>query len=126
MKILVCGGRDFSDRGLMHKTLYDIAGDWSDLPSVIHGGAGGADLMAGEWALDNWLCVEMYEAEWDKYGKSAGPIRNQRMLDEGKPDIVVAFPRANGKLGTGTSDMIRKAEKAGVRVIRASETEMAL
>lgn len=44
-------------------------------------------------------------------GKAAGPIRNQRMLDEGKPDLVVAFPG-----GRGTADMVRRAKAAGVPV----------
>ena len=51
-------------------------------------------------------------AEWHRLGRKAGPIRNQRMLDEGKPDLVVAFPG-----GTGTAGMVALACKAGVRVI---------
>jgi len=49
--------------------------------------------------------------EWDKIGKKAGPLRNQRMLDEGKPDLVVAFSGSGG-----TKDMVRRAVKAGVSV----------
>jgi UDP-N-acetylmuramoylalanine-D-glutamate ligase len=56
--------------------------------------------------------VETYEADWDTHGKAAGPIRNKRMLDEGKPDLVVAFPG-----GRGTANMISQARKAGVEVI---------
>jgi len=41
------------------------------------------------------------QGEWDELGKKAGPLRNQRMLDEGKPDLVVAFPG-----GGGTKDMV--------------------
>lgn len=48
-----------------------------------------------------------------KYGKSAGPIRNQTMLDDGKPDLVLAFPG-----GRGTADMVAKAEKHGIPVRR--------
>jgi hypothetical protein len=55
--------------------------------------------------------IDVYVAQWKKHGRAAGPIRNQRMLDEGKPDLVVAFPG-----GRGTADMIRRAERAGVPV----------
>ena len=58
----------------------------------------------------------VFPAEWDKYGVSAGPIRNQKMIDEGKPDLVFAFPG-----GRGTTDMIRRAAVAGIRVVRAMQ-----
>ena len=51
------------------------------------------------------------QGEWDELGKKAGPLRNQRMLEEGKPELVVAFPG-----GGGTKDMVRRAVKAGVSV----------
>lgn len=59
--------------------------------------------------------VEKYPADWEKYGKVAGPIRNQQMLDEGKPDVVYAFTDdlSNSR---GTADMCRRANKAGVPV----------
>ena len=47
--------------------------------------------------------------DWKKYGKKAGPLRNQQMLEEGKPDLVVAFPGGNG-----TADMVRRAKKANI------------
>lgn len=54
-------------------------------------------------------------ADWSKYGKAAGPMRNQKMLDEYKPDLVVALPG-----GRGTADMVSRARVAGVEVIEAS------
>jgi hypothetical protein len=56
--------------------------------------------------------VEIESANWDKYGKAAGGIRNQQMLDENEIDTAVAFPG-----GTGTKDMIKKARKAGICTI---------
>jgi hypothetical protein len=79
---------------------------------IIHGGARGADALADQWAVCNWLMPEVYPADWDKHGRAAGPLRNQRMLDEGKPDLVVAFSG-----GSGTTDMVRRARKTNVRVI---------
>lgn len=74
-------------------------------PSVIiHGGASGADSLAGIIALTLNIPVKVYPAEWKKYGKSAGYIRNAQMLEEGKPDKVLAF--WDGK-SPGTKMMIK-------------------
>ena len=79
---------------------------------VIHGGARGADYVMGEIAKAAGLPVSIYPADWRKHGKKAGPIRNQLMLDDGKPDCVLAYPG-----GRGTADMVRRAKVAGVRVV---------
>ncbi len=71
---------------------------------VIHGNAPGADSLAGEWARARGVPVEAYPAEWDLYGRAAGHLRNRQMLDEGEPDIVIAFPG-----GRGTADMKKQA-----------------
>ncbi len=108
MKILVCGGRDFNDEEMVASILsrYVFKGD-----ILIHGGSSGADRLAGDWAKKNDIEVEVYPADWHRYGKSAGPIRNGQMLSVGKPNLVVAFPG-----GRGTEDMIRQAYAAGVLV----------
>lgn len=84
--------------------------------AVIHGDARGADRLAGAVAEAAGVPIEKYPADWDKHGRGAGPIRNQRMLDDAKPDVVLAMPG-----GRGTADMIRRAQRAGVRVVLASE-----
>jgi len=117
LRVLVCGGRDFFDYAKLCETLDGLLNSNSDpLPPpeivIIHGCAPGADLMADKWAVNRYVMVEEYPADWKMHGPAAGPIRNQRMLDEGKPDIVVAFPG-----GRGTADMVRRAKAAGVRVI---------
>ena len=126
MKILVCGGRDFFNKKLLYHTLDNLCeefnlktepdeyGNW--LPKdvvIIHGKAAGADTLAGDWAIINWTEFEEYPADWQTHGRAAGPIRNQQMLDEGKPDLVLAFPTERSR---GTWDMVRRATKAGVPV----------
>ena len=111
MKVLVCGGRDYTDRAALWSIL-DALGP-PEVSEIISGMARGADTLAVEWASRFGFPLRAFPAEWDKHGRSAGPIRNQRMLDEGKPDLVVAFPG-----GRGTADMVSRAEKAGVRVIQ--------
>lgn len=84
---------------------------------VIHGGAQGADMIAGEIAETMGLEImefKITKADWKKHGKAAGPMRNSMMLGQGNPDSVIAF-RMPG-YSPGTDDMIRQAEAAGVPV----------
>jgi hypothetical protein len=89
----------------------DEYGNWLPSVSICHGMADGVDTHADTWAVVNWCPVVGYKADWDKYHKAAGGIRNQLMLDEFKPQLVIAFPGPNSK---GTWDMVRRAGKAGV------------
>jgi len=83
---------------------------------VIHGAQRGADTIAGEIAEAMGFEVIPYPADWHKHGRAAGPIRNQQMLDEGKPTEVAAFHNdlAHSK---GTGDMVRRARRAGLLVM---------
>jgi predicted Rossmann-fold nucleotide-binding protein len=110
--MLVCGGRHYKDYTNLARQLWLIA-DTRSIDCVIEGGYSGADKLAKQWAKNNGINVEEYSPDWDKYGLAAGPIRNTQMLDEGRPDFIVAFPG-----GAGTADMVNKAEKAGLEVIR--------
>lgn len=112
MRVLVCGGRDYRDRFMVCVTLDNLVDERGEISAIIHGGATGADEWAHEWAVGSWCDVDVYPAEWQRHGKRAGPIRNARMLAEGKPDLVVAFPG-----GRGTADMVRRARAAGVEVV---------
>jgi hypothetical protein len=109
MKILVCGGRDFNNRAIADVHLDAFANNET---TIIHGAARGADSLADAWAKDNGVTVKAYPADWNKYGKRAGYIRNVQMLNEGKPDLVIAFPG-----GKGTDMMIMLAQSANVRVM---------
>lgn len=113
MRVLVCGGRDFRDERLMWDKLDELLfhSPWTGM-TIIHGAARGADLLAGKYAKVQEYEVEVYPADWEQHGKSAGVIRNQVMLDQGKPDFVVAFPG-----GRGTAHMVSIAKKAGFKVI---------
>lgn len=114
-RVLVCGGRDYADRDTLYAALDRLHAE-HHFVVVIAGGARGADTLAAEWARKRGVACEVYMAEWDRLGRKAGPIRNQRMLDEGRPDLVVAFP---GR--TGTAGMMALAHKAAVPVISLSK-----
>jgi len=110
MRVLICGDRHWDDEEL-------IRDYFKTLPIntvIITGAAPGADTIAENLAREMFtLEPEVYDAEWHRYGRAAGPIRNKRMLDEGKPDLVAAFHNdiENSK---GTADMLKQAKKAGV------------
>jgi len=111
MRVLVCGGRDFLQRALLYRYMDALHAHFG-FTALIHGAAEGADTLAGEWAKKRAVQVCVFPAQWSRDGKIAGPLRNARMLKEGKPDLVVSFPGGNG-----TTDMVRMAGLAGVFVV---------
>lgn len=112
MRVLVCGGRDFTDSARARSVL-DHYHRERPFTLLIHGAARGADGLAGEWAAAHGVTQQAFPADWNAHGRAAGPIRNTQMLTEGKPDIVIAFPG-----GRGTENMIGQAERARVPVLR--------
>jgi hypothetical protein len=114
MRILVTGSRDWTDGGVIATALSDaVNSDFFGSHLLIYGCARGADTIAFEIA-DAWDWeAEAHVANWEEYGRRAGPIRNSGMIEHGNPDICLAFPLPGSK---GTWDMIRKANAAGIEV----------
>jgi hypothetical protein len=110
MRILVCGGRDFYNRERVYKALSALHAK-KPITVLIHGDAAGADRLGRDWAKIVGVEILAFPANWELYGKRAGSVRNRKMLREGLPDLVVAFPG-----GRGTADMVLAAREAGVRV----------
>lgn len=112
LRVLVCGDRDWNDWETITAELQRLPRD----TVIIHGGARGADKMAAYVAAtDLCLSVIPFPADWKKHGKAAGPIRNQEMLDSGRPTRVLAF-HPDLRNSKGTADMIRRARAAGIPV----------
>ena len=110
MKLAIVGGRDFDNYTLMESILWDLLKiKGSDVPqdTIISGGARGVDSLAKKYAVEESIPYLEFPAEWNKYGKSAGFIRNQTIVDN--CDMVLAF--WDGK-SAGTADTIAKAKKA--------------
>ena len=112
MRLLVCGSRTWTDEDTLYQMLDGIH-ESRTVTLLIHGGARGADKMAGEWAATRGIPVRVYHARWDVDGRAAGPMRNQRMLVEGQPEEAAAFAvdLSNSK---GTKDMVRRLGSANV------------
>jgi hypothetical protein len=110
-RVLVCGGQDYEDRDAAFAAL-DRADRKRRITVVIHGAYRGADTLADQWGARRMREVLPFPADWDRLGSQAGPVRNQRMLDEGRPHAVIALPGAGG----GTAGMVRRARAAGLPV----------
>ena len=108
MRVLVCGSRNWTDADAILEALVALG---PVIEVVIEGEAPGADSLAREAAQRLDIPVLKFPADWTKYGKAAGPIRNQQMLDEGHPDLVLAFPLQASR---GTWDMVRRARLANI------------
>lgn len=107
-RALVYGSRTWIDRAAIQEFVDSLP----DGSVVIHGGADGADSLAGMAAAKRGLQVEVYRAKWFEYGKAAGPIRNQQMIDDGKPTVARGYRR--GFHSPGTDDMTRRLERADI------------
>ena len=110
MRVIVCGGRDYTDADALNAAL-DRFHAQHGITCVIQGGAKGADALAYQWAASRRIMVHHVSADWGKHGKAAGPKRNEQMLQEFSPNAVIAFPG-----GRGTAHMKRIAKEAGVPV----------
>ena len=112
MKILICGDRNYKNWEKIQNYLNTLDSE----TIIIHGCAKGADSLAGNLANGLGLNILRFPADWDTHGRAAGPIRNQQMLDEGQPDLVVYF-HDDIENSKGTNDMITRAKKNKVKVI---------
>lgn len=110
MNVLVCGGRDYADARALAEAL-DALHRETSITRLIHGAARGADALAAAWARSRGIPALAFPADWRRDGRAAGFVRNARMLREGRPDLVVAFPG-----GKGTAHMVKLARDAGIPV----------
>lgn len=118
MRILICGSRNWKDAEIIRKAMLRFPPD----TVIISGGASGADAIAERLAKEMNFKSEVYPADWTKFGRAAGPIRNKRMLDEGKPWAVYAF--YNPKKSKGTRSMVLLAHQANIDVIEYWDNEI--
>ena len=113
MRVLVCGDRNWTDRDLIKLILSNLDGYRQEI-TIIQGEARGADSLAREVAFELGYLVEGYPAQWEQYGRAAGPIRNREMLDT-EPDFVIAF-HSNLEQSKGTKDCVEEARRRGIPV----------
>ena len=115
MRLIIAGGRDFTDLPLMTEKLDHLIKQTDEPIVVISGTARGADQTGEAYAKSKGFRVERYPAQWDKYGMSAGYRRNEQMADQATHCVVFW----DGK-SRGSKHMIDIAERKGLelRVVR--------
>ena len=106
--VCICGSRDFTDKEYLYEKIDEVIAKLHDDYVIIEGGAEGADALAVEYAKDHDIPYAEFKADWETFGKAAGPIRNKHMADA--CDVVVAF-KLKDKKCKGTNNMIEQARK---------------
>lgn len=122
MNLIIAGCRDFTDRDFIYEGIDSFITDHGTPDLIIEGGATGVDRIAGEYARDHNIPLRIFKADWNKYGRVAGPIRNEKMaryvFDRicrySEHGYLLAF--WDGK-SRGTKNMIEKAQRYGLTII---------
>lgn len=107
MKTIIAGTRNFTDYEMLKKAIHSSK---FNITEVVCGKATGADTLGEQWAIENNIPVIYFPANWQKYGKAAGPIRNREMAEYG--ECLIALWDGNSK---GTQNMIIEAHKANLK-----------
>jgi predicted Rossmann fold nucleotide-binding protein DprA/Smf involved in DNA uptake len=110
MKVIIAGGRDFSDYSLLKESCDQILSNLDNI-EIVSGRAKGADSLGEEYALENGHNCKIFPADWDKYGKAAGYKRNSEMAEYA--ELLIAFWDGTSR---GTEHMINIAEKKGLKI----------
>jgi hypothetical protein len=111
MRVLVGGGRHFEDAEKVHRELVRL--HWQKPISVlIHGSVTGVGIAAEAWARSSGTPVVRYPPNWKLYGKKAEGLRDAFMIEDSRPDLVLAFPG-----GRNTADLMQKAIDAKIVVL---------
>ena len=105
MKTIIAGSRNIQNKKLIFETLDKYK---DKITEVVCGESSGPDIIGKEWGLKNNIPIISYPAQWDKYGRMAGPIRNREMGDYA--DFLIAF--WDGK-SQGTKDMFTYMQQIG-------------
>lgn len=119
-KVLVCGGRKFDDEKFLYDILDAMHAEFK-FTEIIHGGAFGADKLAGKWALERGIKETVFKPNYSKYAPRIAPLRRNTVMAQQKPDLVVAFPG-----GSGTADMVKKSYQHKLNVIVLDEAPRGL
>jgi YspA, cpYpsA-related SLOG family len=124
MRVLVCGGRYFQNVVRLWRVLdafhakHTIAGVIEGGSDAVAGEYYGADYWARMWAKAHGIPSMTEFADWDQFGRWAGPKRNKEMIDKYDPEAVIAFPG-----GAGTANMIKQARAAGIDVHEVADED---
>lgn len=113
-RVIIAGTRDFKDYELLKSycdyMLSKKAQSGEEIV-IISGGATGADTLGEQYAKERGYSLRQFPAQWDKYGRQAGPMRNRQMAENA--DALIAYWDGESR---GTKNMIEEAKKRGLKV----------
>ena len=112
-RVVIGGCRDYADYAFFKLRIDEILQNEKAEIIIISGHCSGVDLMGERYAAENGFKVEIFLPEWKKYGRAAGPIRNEKMVEHA--DLVIAF--WNGK-SKGTKSLINYAKSSNKEIIK--------
>lgn len=117
MRLLVSGYRYFNHEPTIEKEILEILSSTplKEKHTIIHGGCSGVDQVADKIARKHGWSVEVYPAQWKKYGKQAGPLRNLQMVKEAKPEMAILFISPESK---GTKNMLTIIEEYNIAHVK--------
>ncbi|MCR5105611.1 MAG: DUF2493 domain-containing protein [Eubacterium sp.] len=115
MKVVIAGLRGFNDYEIFKVKMEQLFQDNEiDVTEIVSGGASGVDAMAERYANEKRISVKVFNADWKKYGRGAGPVRNKEMAEYvGEKGALIAFWDYKSK---GTGSMIKIAEKMNLKI----------
>ena len=107
-RVIIAGGRDFHDYRQLRERCDRFLSQkmFTHKIVIISGTAKGADTLGERYAHERGYDIEKYPADWERDGKSAGPIRNAKMAEVA--DALIAFWDGNSR---GTANMIALAQE---------------
>ncbi len=115
MKIIIAGSRTITDYDIVDRAVFQALFSWkklyTDITEVFSGCARGVDILGEQWTVKYGKQLLLYPADWNKYGKKAGYLRNEKMAKHA--DGLVAIWDGKSK---GTKHMINIAKKKGLKV----------
>lgn len=114
MRLMLCGGRHFEDVQVIQQELARLHAE-QPVTVLIHGSASGLGAAAEAWARRNDIHIVRYPPNWELHGKKAESMRNAFMIQDSRPDLVLAFPG-----GRHTADLVRRAGAANIAVVSAA------
>ena len=112
-KVIIAGSRDFTDYDFMREKCDRILENIKEPITIFNGKARGADSLGAQYARERNYTIQEFPADWDLHGKKAGMLRNEEMAREAEALIVFIKNQSRGSL-----DMLRRAEKRGLKIRR--------
>ena len=113
-RVIIAGTRTFQDYDLLEKhTTFMLSRKVSayETIEIVSGGASGADALGERYAREHGYKLTIFPADWGRYGRRAGPMRNRQMVEYA--DALIAFHDGTSR---GTANIIAEARAVGLPV----------